>query len=140
MSCYVCSDETISVLAKAFVEYGVYYPNWNNGFDTDKLRMDIAENLLLQNYASVNARYEEDEKPHHFIYKDIELNEGLVFGCLKNYDYQACETSDYYSSEIHYAILRLQDKITERLLKKLKMKAPWGYGCKTLMFDMEDEQ
>lgn len=126
MSCYICDNETISVIARAFVDYEEVFVN-NNGFllTTSK---EIGQALLNQNYASVNFRYDEDEKAPEFNPNfKIEYNEGDVIGCIRCYSYQACETNDWDDSNILRSLNRLMLNISARLVKRCGMKIPWGY-------------
>ena len=57
--------------------------------------------LLDANVASVNALYKEDEayvytyqRPEHFDWEPVE-----ILGAINGYEYQACETSDWITSE-----------------------------------------
>mgnify|MGYP003418908580 CR=1 FL=1 len=133
MSAFICDNKTISVLAKAFESYGVefraegYRPPVRVLVMVGEIEQEIGQELLKQNYASVNYRYEENTPVPKFEYEDLPINEGLVYGCLKCYDYQACETSDYETSEICGSLQRLENRLLERLLKKNDMVAPYGY-------------
>lgn len=138
MSCYVCDMETISVIVKGFVQYGYighhaqycaddFTKPAQGIFDIQALRQAIGQSLLNQNYKSVNCRYDEDNKPPKFQYVDVKINEGLVYGCMRCYEYQAHETDDYFTSDVHYSLNRLENVITERLLRQVGQEAPWGY-------------
>lgn len=139
MSAYICSDETISVIAEAFCRYGVQY-NAENYFPTDMQLIlvnervkAIGQSLLDQNYKSVNYRYSEDTETPRFEYKEIGYlsgsnnDLGLIYGCIHNYEYQACETDDFYESELYHSLQRLENEIVERALKQLGYKIVWGY-------------
>lgn len=134
MSAYICDDETISAIAKAFVDYGVmfdakdYKPTTSWFIDVNELRKEIAQSLLNQNYESVNYRYGEDTPTPPVNYIDVVIDEGIVYGCIKNYEYQSCETDDWYGSRIRFSLKQLERKILERCLNKLGMKVPYGYG------------
>lgn len=134
MSAYIVSNETISVIAKGFFEYGVtykaegYYPILSVIMEKREIINNIGQSLLNQNYASVNYRYNENAEMPIFDYTDVDIDEGVVYGCIKEYDYQACETDDYFESDLHASLIRLQEKLLERLLKREGLKAPYGYG------------
>ena len=140
MSCCICDMETISVIAKGFTSYGyignIYACYQANDFvqpkcsiwDKTPLRQAIGQSLLNQNYRAFNYRYNEDNKPPKFVYTDIEINEGLLYGCISCYEYQACETEDYYKSNVHYSLVNLQHVIVKRLLEKVGQEAPYGYN------------
>lgn len=130
MSAYIVSDETISVIAKGLVEYGI---------ETREVELSDAQIiianlrykpfgqwLLDQNYKSVNYRYDEDTKAPEFEYKEIEADEGTLLGCIKCYEYQACETPNYDKSEIHSCLSQLKEEMLERLIKQKGQKIEWG--------------
>ncbi len=137
MSAYIVDNKTISALAKAFDLYGVKYKaeNYNstNPFgaawivDVESMRHDIGQSLLDQNYKSVNARYGEDTETPDFEYEDVEINEGIVHGCIRCYNYQACETDDYFESAIYNSLKNLDYAMYERLIKRAGYNIPWGY-------------
>ena len=131
MSCYVVSNKTISVIAKAFVIYGVDFKDKNLHFDEFDLILvngrfsKIGKCLLRQNLLSYYARYQDentlkhiDEEVESFKYEDVELNAGLIYGCIECYDYQACETKGYETSQIHYSLMRLKDKVCRNFLEQ----------------------
>lgn len=138
MSAYIVDNETISALAKAFDVYEVSYKadnfvNTNNGIfvNVGRLRRDIGQSLLDQNYKSVNYRYNEDTPTPKFEYEDVEIDEGIVNGCIDCYNYQACETDDYFESDIYRSMLRLKNKMLERLIIRCGMDNDgWGYPVK----------
>ena len=137
MSAYVVDNKTISAIAKAFETYGVEYKAENlkntNPFgcawiiDVESLRHDIGQSLLDQNYASVNYRYSEETETPDFKYEDVEINEGIIKGCIDCYDYQACETDDYFKSDIYKSLQKLKEKLLERLISRQGYEVPWGY-------------
>lgn len=132
MSAYIVSNKTISAIAKAFAAYGTVYraSNYNPKPSIIKtLRSeitDIGQSLLDQNYASVNARYGEETPAPKFFFEDVEINEGVVVGCIKCYIYQACESPDFETSDLYYSLKRLKDRILERLINKAGQEIPWG--------------
>lgn len=145
MSCFICDMETISVIVKGFIKYGYtgriaqycaddYTEPAQGIYDIQALRQAIGQSLLNQNYNSVNCRYNEDTKPLKFQYIDVEINEGILYGCIHCYEYQSCETEDYYNSDIHFSLERLQNVIMERLLREAGQEAPYGYNSYN-MFD-----
>lgn len=132
MSAYIVNNKTISAIAKAFVMYGATYsaenynpnPTWIKSLHTTAA--EIGQSLLEQNYASVNFRYREETPAPPFEYADVDINEGIVTGCIDCYIYQACETNDFETSELYYSLIRLKDRVLERLIKRAGQEMPWG--------------
>ena len=133
MSAYIVDNKTISAIAKAFVDYQVTFNA--DGYirpiqiivNLNELRQGIGQSLLNQNYASVNYRYNEDTEVPKFEYEDVEIDEGIVYGCIRCYEYQACETQGYYYSWLHTSLAELEREILERLIRAKGLAAPWGY-------------
>lgn len=133
MSAYVVDNKTICALVKGFEYYGGGYKAENyqapKGWiiDIEDERSAVGQSLLDQNYKSVNCRYGEDTPTPKFKYEDVKVDAGIIYGCIQCYEYQACETPDYWESELHYSLVRLQTRLLEHLLRKSNMKAPYGY-------------
>ena len=133
MSAYIVNNETISVIAKGFVDYNLefealnYRPNVQVIFDFKGKCEDIGQVLLNQNYKSVNYRYREQNEPPKFEYKDIKSDEGTLFGCIECYIYQACETDYFFESELYKSLLKLKLKMLEKMIQEKGQKIPWGY-------------
>lgn len=151
MSAYVVDNKTISAMVKAFDVYEVSYKAENyvdtNPFksrafiDASALRHDIGQSLLDQNYKSVNYRYNEDTPTPNYKYEDVEIDEGIVYGCIRCYNYQACETDDYFESEIYKSLERLKTKMFERLIRRCGMNTEgWGYPEEPIPDDYEPEE
>lgn len=128
MSAYVVSHETISVLVKGFEIYGVDYKAENINNDLNKKKR-IGQSLLDQNYASANQLYSENELvTPEFIYKDLDVDAGTIYGCIQCYEYQACETDDYFESKLHFSLMRLKDAMLKRYIRNENLKIPYGYN------------
>lgn len=134
MSAYIVNNETISVIAKGFVDYGVrfrasdYSPEVQVIIDNKKLYNDIGQSLLNENYRSVNFRYVADTKPEKFEYVAVDSDEGMLLGCIQCYIYQSCETDDFFDSDIYDSLNRLMTAMLERFIKRAGQKIPWGIG------------
>ena len=133
MSCYVVNKKTIDVIVKGFEDYGVDYKAKN--YKTDRWQLivfrdghndAIGQSLLNQNYASVDHRYREDNKVSEYHFSDVEYNEGMLLGCINCYIYQACETEDFFESELYRSLRRLKEAMLERLIKEKGQDIPWG--------------
>ena len=138
MSAYIVSDNTIHAIVKGLEKYQQfeYYEaeNFNSAkyrrsiiIDLQQMRNDIGQSLLDENYRSVNYRYREEEKAPKYSYKDVEINEGVLLGCINCYIYQACETDDFFESKLYRSLLHLKDAMLERMIQAQGYEIPWGY-------------
>lgn len=134
MSCYICSNETISVIANAFAEYEVtYYEDFMNKpaiytqYPNSVEVIKIGQSLLDQNYRSVNERYDADTLAPAFKLKKIEnVNEGMIVGCINNYMCQSCETEDWMGSAIYISLNNLKNAILEQMIRDKGQEIVWG--------------
>lgn len=133
MSAYIVDNKTIHAIVKGFRFYGAAFAaeDYENAVSVitsvKAMSNAIGQSLLNQNYKSVNCRYGENTETPKYNYEDVKINEGILIGCIDCYEYQACETDDYFNSDIHYSLLRLKDKIIERMIKEKGQEIPWGY-------------
>ena len=133
MSAYIVNDKTIHAIVKGFRVYDATFAadDYKNAVSVitsiKELSNAIGQSLLNQNYKSVNYRYRENTDTPKYSYEDVKINEGILIGCIDCYEYQACETDDYFNTDIHYSLLRLKDKIIERMIKEKGQEIPWGY-------------
>lgn len=135
MSAYIVSDDTINALvtyavSKGLLPYFKYDAPQFNG--REPTAQDIAQLLLDENARSVNARYNESEKPT-IAYKECRiLHNGAHTGELpltilklcSCYDYQACETDDYEETDAARIIRRIRGSAIGDLPGY--DAAPWG--------------
>ena len=133
MSAYIVNDKTVSVIVKAFEIYNItHYSNDCNEF-IEKKRQAIGQRLVDQNYRSVNYRYIDQMTSHKFAFTDInlmvngKLDTGLIVGCIDCYNYQACETDDYWQSHIYHSLRWLKDTILNQYIKQDGFEKSWGY-------------
>ena len=137
MSAFIVNDETISAIVRGFEIYGVEY--CAEGYqkpiqiliDRASMRKSIGQHLVNQNYASVNGRYSEDNKPHEFHYVEIpNINAGMIKGCIDCYNYQTCEVDidgyDYFQSLMYYSLRNLKDKMLEKYIFDEGHEIRWG--------------
>lgn len=88
---------------------------------------NIGQILVNQNYSSVNYRYNENKNPYEYHMEEIPLTISMrpiqILKACDCYDYQSCETIDYYTTEA-YAIV---DGIRKNIIHKLPGydKAEW---------------
>ena len=144
MSAYVVNNETITCIAKGFVEYGVSFrggapKDWMDEIivDTNKEIKRIGQALLEANYKSVNFRYSEENEAPEFEPAELTegFDEGKVIGCIVCFDYQACELDDWEDSIICKDLNRLEHQILDRLLRRSGMEVPYGYGGHNILED-----
>lgn len=133
MSCYIVNKKTIDVIVKGIEDYGIDYRAKN--YKTDNCRLivlrgsqndAIGQSLLNQNYASVDYRYRENNKVPEYHFSDVEYNEGMLLGCINCYLYQACETEDFFESELYRSLRRLKEAMLEQLIEDKGQDIPWG--------------
>lgn len=133
MSAYIVDNKTIHAIVKGFRVYGAAFAaeDYKNAVSVitsvKAMSNAIGQSLLNQNYKSVNCRYRENTETPKYNYEDVKINEGILIGYIDCYEYQACETDDYFNSDIHYSLLRLKNEIIERMIKEKGQEIPWGY-------------
>lgn len=135
MSCYVVSDLTISAIVAAMADTGFEPAGLKDEKSSIKYNSAtcgqiVGQILLDANYASVNERYGEQTHAHSFKLtqkangKPFTLGE--MYGCIKCYEYQACEQPGYELSEIHDVLAYVKDDLAEKMLAKLGEESVWG--------------
>jgi len=97
--------------------YGSYYWHEKRRFFLRK-EQEIGQELLHQNYRSVNARYNESTLTP--VYKGGSLNRRLspieIIKLCHSYNYQSCETGDWEDTEA-YAISKAIEGIMVRRIE-----------------------
>ena len=137
MSAYIVNDKTINVIANGFLDFGIEYRNqkdkiWNCGsvygimIDLYKVGQIISTDLLKANYDSVNYRYNENTEPHKNKFEKVNYNLGELLGCIKCFNYQACEVEKWEDSLIYKDLQCLKNAILEKAIKQLGFNIPWG--------------
>lgn len=136
MSAYVVNDKTINVIASGFVDLNINYRNQADEikdasfggvfFDIDEIGQIIATDLLKANYDSVNYRYGENTEPHKIKFEKVSYNLGELLGCIKCFNYQACEVEKWEDSLIYKDLQCLKNAILENAIKRLGFEIPWG--------------
>ena len=131
MSAYVCSYETISVLAKAIVDYRIDFKTEDYKLPIitkQALYQSIGQALLQANVASVNYRYSEREDSPAFKYLDIiesKYDEGMILSCINEYSYQTSELPNWLNSPLKYTLDKLKDAMLERLIEDKNLEIQW---------------
>lgn len=143
MSCYVVDKKVIDLMVSWIFDHNNYKAeNYSyNGyggilFNVKEMRNAIGQSLLDANYDSVNYRYDENRKAPTYEYSEDALKESCkngtyladVYSAIQEYNYQACETENYFESELYHS---LQDAKESMLVRLLKQKCPnadgWGF-------------
>jgi hypothetical protein len=71
----------------------------------------FGQELVNQNYRSVNHRYQENEKPPKYRHEiTARPTEAQVLKACDCYDYQACETKDYHDTLAYAMITAIRRK------------------------------
>lgn len=133
MSAYIVNDKTIHAIVKGFEMYKAEYRA--KGYkepiqiiiDLQEIRNGIGQSLLNQNYKSVNFRYNKNDETPIYNYEDVEINEGILLGCIDCYIYQACETDDFFESELYKSLVNLKNAMLEKMINAKGYEIPWGY-------------
>lgn len=138
MSAYIVDDKVIDYVLTAFVEYSrPYSPSiclpifgeGEAGYKTFDLNVEADRNALGQmivdeNYASVNYRYREDDKPHRYKFRQhravLAANNRLpvivqAIKSIDNIDYQSCEHPGWRQSMAREALVCMKDRLAARL-------------------------
>lgn len=133
MSCYIVYKKTIDIIVKGFEDYEVDYRAAD--YKTDNYRLvvlrgcqndAIGQSLLNQNYASINHHYDEKIKAPEYRFSDVEYDEGMLLGCIDCYIYQACETENFFETDLYRSLKRLKEAMLERLIEEKGQDIPWG--------------
>jgi hypothetical protein len=132
MSAFLCSPELIATLATRLASHTNRYG------DASK----IARTLAKQNVASIKALYGDEWQEDFAAYvQDCTLPARLralelaalslpperVYGLCACYDYQACETPNWQSTEAHAAINALRSYEIDRLAQRYNLIPGWEF-------------
>lgn len=136
MSAFVCNERTISAIIKGFETYSTifsgglkcegYTPSNSVLTSISSERQKMGQALLDYNIKAVDFRYDETSTSWDFRFENVEINEGIVTGCIDCYCYQACEIPDFEETDLYKSLQRLKDCILERLIKKQGQQIEWG--------------
>lgn len=143
MSCYVVDKKVIDLMVSWIFDHNDYKAeNYHyDGFsgillDVKEMRNAIGQSLLDANYDSVNFRYDENRKAPTYEYSADALYESCkngtyladVYSAIQEYNYQVCETENYFESELYHS---LQDAKESMLVLLLRQQCPnadgWGF-------------
>jgi len=128
MSAYIVSDKHISAILtsvkdREYNESKSYYWNHERIYFVEHLK-EIGQKLLDENYKSVNARYNKDNKPHTFRFLPVKMEPIEVVRLCHGYNYQACEHDGWETSEAK----EISRQIEHYAIKDVPgyQEAPWG--------------
>ena len=117
MSVSIVDHREIDILTKAIVKYKVDFRS------DDYLRSvcsetEIGQSLINQNYRSVNERYEENNIPPQYKFKDVYFDDGELFQAINHYENQTYCVPNYFQSKLNFSLSRLKEKIIMKYLHK----------------------
>lgn len=144
MSCYVVDKKVIDLMVSWIMNHNIKYKAENYHyegymgilFDVNEMSNAIGQSLLDANYDSVNYRYDEDKKAPTYEYSedaclDSVANETYaadVYSAIREYNYQACETENYFESDLYHTLQHIKEGMLVQLLKQKCPKADgWGF-------------
>ena len=124
MSCYLMNEEKIGAIAAANFKNGIYNSKgrFYNAATKELVQYESAEEaanaLALQNIASCEARYPgklaggflknfEEEQAYlagvaNAVRKAAYMKPMKLYGLVKTYEYQACETGNWYETNAYW--------------------------------------
>lgn len=115
MSAFVVNDKTISAIVKGFEYYGGafrcenYSPKNQVIFNQTAKRHEEGQALKDYDVLAVAIHYSEEFKQIPFRFEDVEINEGIVVGCIDCFCYQACENPEFYESKLYRSLQGLKN-------------------------------
>ena len=144
MSCYVVDKKVIDLMVSWIFDHNDYkaenysYNGYYGGIllDVNEMRNAIGQSLLDANYDSVNYRYDEDKKAPTYEYSEDAMKESLknktyeadVYSAIQEYNYQACETDNYFESDLYHTLQNVKEGMLVGLLKRVCPNADgWGF-------------
>ena len=120
MSAFLVSDKHITeILRFASGKGNIYYNGETLDLTTPDGIQKVGQILVNENYRSLNARYGSVNLSHVFQYEPFSMRPIMaaveVIKLCHCYDYQACETDDYYETPTHSIV----DAIKECAIRAL---------------------
>lgn len=144
MSCYVVDKKVIDLMVSWIMNHNIKYKAENYHyegymgilFDVIEMSNAIGQSLLDANYDSVNYRYGEDKKAPTYEYSEDacldsvanETYDADVYSAIREYNYQACETENYFESDLYHTLQNIKEGMLVGLLKQKCPNADgWGF-------------
>lgn len=145
MSCYVVKNKVIDLMVSWIMSRGISYKAENYHyegfmgilFERNEMANAIGQSLLDANYDSVNYRYGEDKKAPTYKYSEDaclesrknKTYEADVYSAIREYNYQACETENYFESDLYHTLQNIKEDMLVRLLRQKCPDADgWGFN------------
>lgn len=145
MSCYVVDKKVIDLMVNWIVSHNIQYYAENYHyegymgilFDVNEMRNAIGQSLLDANYDSVNCRYGEDNKAPTYEYSEDAYLESVangtyeadVYSAIREYNYQACETDNYFESDLYNTLKNIKEwMLVDLLQEKCPNANGWGFN------------
>jgi hypothetical protein len=128
MSAYVVDNKCIDILVFAIVdkyELDVDVPAAHGIIiDVNKMRDQVGQALLDENYRSVNYRYGENTAPRAYAYMepDHKIDGRDILDAIDEYEYQSCETNDWQESDQYKWLLKIQSAMLQRYVAQERAK------------------
>ncbi len=121
MSAFLLSDKHLGTLANAVLDNDV------GGYialrDRDPARLKIVTLLKAENLKSLQARYGDKEQEVTYDGSFLPSVEPLeLLKMLASYNYQSCETDDFYKSEAHSLMEELKANIICNLTEDIDIE------------------
>ena len=133
MSAFICDMQTIDCIVTGMERYEVLSlaQDVMRGMvliDSQKIKNAIGQKLLNENYRSVNYRYQESDIPPKYKWNELpHCTDGDILGCIDCYEYQACETDDYFETDVHLSIVNLKEKMLRTRIRRDGLEIHYGY-------------
>lgn len=111
MSAFILPDEHINYIVNGLA-LETSLASLHNSLSDPILQL-IGEELIKENYASVNYRYEDNADPEEpFKFQRIgSIHKAQLLKAVRCYDYQSCEHPEWKSSEAYKLITHLEARL-----------------------------
>ena len=129
MSAYQVEPATIDLIVSAAIEWELHA---RLGDRWQKVTRDNAQAFGLMlwraNARSVAFRYQESETGDNgYRFREYsDVTPAAAFGCIRCFDYQACEPGDYRASDAFAFVHAMYAALAKRLIGRDGKESPWG--------------
>ena len=128
MSACIVDNKCIDILVFAIVdkyEINVDVPAAHGiMINLNKMRDEVGQALVDENYRSVNYRYREDTIPHTYTYMepDHKIDGKDILNAINEYEYQSCKTCDWKETDQYKWLLKIQSAMLKRYVDQERAK------------------